>query len=291
MERRIAFLWEGVKYHYGQRWKDGLWLAMKRLEEKYRIRYFEPDDETGIYGFNPDVILFWGALSEDVKPLVTEYPFPKAICFAGGAIDKNNVDGFDLYFTESEVNEVEFKNFGKPYLRAFGVNERIYKPLNLKKKYQAMFAGTFALWKRNDLFAKSVDNGVALGLHQDHEKECYKVCEENGIEVLDELPREQVAEYINKSEYVLNTADYWGGGQRLTLEAMACNVPPIVMADSLKNCEYVKEANYGLISEPDVNSIREALTKKVKGVGRKYILSKWTSKHYADNLDKGLKLL
>ena len=92
----------------------------------------------------------------------------------------------------------------------------------------------------------------------------------------------------------VNTASLWGGGQRMTLESMACNILPIVMKDSPKNIEYVEESGFGWVVEPNADAIRNAVeklkdTKTTMGVD--YIMSKWTSKHYADNLRKGIESL
>lgn len=290
---RIAFLWDGVSTNQ-HRFSDGLYLALKRMEVDNKIGYFEPEDRKGIDEFKPDVLLYWGALCENKKELVTTYPYKKANCFAGGPIDSTNIHGFDLYFTESTVNEDEFKAFNKPYIRAFGINEKIFKPRKLKKRYTGIFLGAFAKWKRPDLFAASVgESGIAIGQHQVHEPGCYNVCKSWGVKVLEEVPRNDLVRYLNQSETAVNPADVWGGGQRMTLEAMACNVPPIVMSDSPKNMEYVKESGYGIICDPDIDQIKDAIeiAKKQKPIGRDYILSKWTSKHYADNLIKGLKQL
>ncbi len=287
---KIAFVWPGYRLHNGKRFKDGLWAALEILKQKHEVRGFEPSEEAMIHGFRPDVVLYWGALIEPTKEQVSRLPYKKAICFAGGPIEPQIADGFDLYFTESEVNERDFKKLGKPYMRAFGVNEKLYKPMSLEKKYDAIFFGTHALWKRNDLFAHAVGRrGISIGIFQDHEKECYEIPREEGCEVHDELPREEVVKFINQSHTALNTAGVWGGGQRMTLESMACDVPPIVMNDSPKNIEYVKESGVGLVVNPDVDEIRDAIS-KLRGTkgGRDYILSKFSSQHYADALEKGL---
>jgi len=291
---RIAFLWDGVKTHYGKRFEDGLYLALKRLEVNNGIGYFEPTDSYHIDLFKPDRILFWGALSEPCVERVIQYPYKKAICFAGGAIEAGNVGGWDLFFTESEINEKELKQFNQPFKRAFGINEKIFVPHKTKKKYDAIFWGAFAKWKRPELFAEAVkDNGIAIGQHQDHEKECYQVCEEMRVDVRDELPRRELVNYINQSRVAVNPSNFWGGGQRMTLEAMACDIPVVVMDDSPKNKEYVDESGFGLIVEPNCDNIKTAinLLKNKKINSRKYIESKWTSKHYADNLIKGLKAI
>jgi glycosyltransferase involved in cell wall biosynthesis len=293
---RIAFLWEGVQ-NYRFRLTDGLGEALKVLKDRgHTIGYFEPDDEIGIIGFRPDVLLNWGPLCANTTPKVISYPYKKAIAFGGGPIDKDNVHGFDLYFTESEVNELEFESFGKPWMRAFGINEKVFAPKELVKVYDAAFFGTFAKWKRPELFAKAVgEKGVAVGIHQEHEKECYEVCKAEGVTVIDEAPREALADLMNQSHTVVNPAEYWGGGQRLTLEAMSCNVPPIVMSDAPKNTEYVEESGFGLVCDPNPEAIREAI-REAKNIpptnlGRDYILSKFTIKHYADALEQGLMSL
>ncbi len=292
---RIAFLWNGITDHYGKRFTDGLYLALKRLEDRHTIGYFEPDDITRIDSFKPDVLLYWAALCENLKPLVASYKYKKAICFAGGPIDKTNVNGFDLYFTESSINEYELEQLRKPWMRAFGINERVFKPKDVQKEYDAIFWGAFAQWKRHDLFAPSVEKmGISIGQHQAHEPECYNVCKRWGVKTLEESSKKVVVDLINKSYTALNTANFFGGGQRMTLEAMACNVPPIVMIDSPKNSEYVRESGYGIICDPNVEAIREAILKAKEinnHTGREYIMSKYTSKHYADALEKGLQQL
>jgi len=176
-------------------------------------------------------------------------------------------------------------------MRAFGVNEKIFQPMNVEKKYDACFAGSFSKWKRPELIAPLGNNLIAMGQFQETERECYEVCQETGVTVKPIRDREDVAIAINQSHCVVNPADFWGGGQRLTLEAMACNIPPIVMSDSPKNCEYVEESGFGLIVNPDPNSIKEAI-KNLKSDpmtgGREYIMSKYSSKIYAEQLEKGL---
>jgi glycosyltransferase involved in cell wall biosynthesis len=290
---RIAFLWDGVTEHYGKRFTDGLYLALKHLEEKHTIGYFEPLAYDKIKEFNPDVLLYWAALCENTKPVVETYPWPKAIAFAGGPIEDSNVHGFDLYFTESAVNEYEFEQFGKPWKRAFGINEVTFQPRDVAKAFDACIWASFARWKRHSLFAATVgEKGIAIGQHQSHEPECYEICKQLGTKVVEESGKETVVDYATRSWTALNTADYWGGGQRMTLEAMAMNIPPIVMRDSTKNKEYVLESGYGFIVDPDPDSIKEAIEQAkqiTKHTGRDYVMNNFTSHHYAKALEEGLK--
>jgi len=291
---KIAFLWEGVSYRWPDRTHDGLWAAIQILQERHQILCLEPDDERAIMAFAPDAILYWAPFTARTKNLVTQYPFKKAICFAGGPIEPGNVDGFDLYFTESEINEIELALLGKPFMRAFGVNEQLYKPMEVPKRYTAAFAGSFALWKRPELFAKAVGKGgIWIGQKQPHETIAYEVCEQHGVETRDELLSEEVPPILNAANCVLNTAGEWGGGQRLTLEAMACNVPVIVMHDAPKNKEFVEESGCGLVCYASVEAIKDMLPRAMalRQDSRAYVLSKWTAKHYADKLEYGLTQL
>jgi glycosyltransferase involved in cell wall biosynthesis len=292
---RIAFLWDnGTHKIKHNQWDDGLWLALEYIKSwGHEVGYFEPRDTAKVRAFKPDVVLFWGALCEPAASIVQLLPYKKAIAFAGGAIDKDNIGNFDMYFVESEINEQELTSFNKDWMRAFGVNDQIFTPKARKKKWDAMSAAAFAAWKRPQLFAEAVrEKGVWVGQHQEHEKWCYEEPKKLGVTIKDIQSREKCAQLMNESWVVLNTSDFWGGGQRLTLEAMACDIPVIAMKDSPKNCEYIEESGVGMIVEPNPEAIKEAIHSiKFDYVpqGREYIESKWTGEHYAKALINGLK--
>lgn len=291
---KIAFIWYGVRGRVIGVWDDGLHEALRHIGKIHTVQMFEPEETEAIMAFQPDVVLYWAASTEQTMPLVTALPFKKAMLFGGGPVEPHIMDGFDMYFVESEINEKEFSELGYPWRRAFGINERLFFPdPKAKKIYNGSLIATFALWKRHHLFAEAVGaRGIAVGMMQDHEPECHMVCRQYGVQVVGESPKEYVNQVINSSHSVINTAGFWGGGQRLTLEAMACNVPPIVMDDSPKNCEYVQESGFGYIVPPNPLAIREAIdrakTEKPTG-GRAYIESKWTSQHYATALLSGIQ--
>ena len=72
---------------------------------------------------------------------------------------------------------------------------------------------------------------------------------------------------------------------------LACGIPPVVMSDSPKNREYVEESGFGVVAEPDVDSIRKAIIEAKKQDPQKgidYVTNKWTSQHYADNIMIGI---
>lgn len=285
---RIAFVWQGVSGRYGF-WKDGLYRAMKHIEEKHEVRYIEPWEEV-----RPDeIVLYWeapctysGKDGENYKR-IHNLPNRKALLFAGGPIEEKWMFNFDHVFVEGEFNAKEMEGLGIPYSIAFGVNEEIFFPEKQQKTIDGFMQATFAGWKRQGLFAEALGNkGVLCGRYQEEDQAAW-LDSERAFR-LPELPAEAVAKLINASHAVVNTSAYWGGGQRCTLEAMACNVPVIVMSDSPKNVEFVAESGAGIVCDPNPDAIRHAI-EQVKGKdmgGLQYIMSKWTSRNYADNLLK-----
>lgn len=298
---KIGFIWQGFDGRYGV-WRDGLWAAMQLIEKEHEVRYFD-FPLTGIHEFNPDAVLYWeapitiaGKDSGNYRA-VLDLPYKKYLLFAGGEIRREWVEEFELLFVESRINEEQCTAQGIPWRRAFGVNTAIMKPEKQPKRFDGFLQATFALWKRHDLFARSFgQSGVVAGRKQAHEPQCYEVCEKYGVLTLPELPAEAIASIINASWAVVNTAEYWGGGQRATLEAMACAVPVIVMKDSPKNCEYVEESHAGFIVDPDPEQIRKAIDTHFKGDtanfygmnGYNYVMDNWTEYHYKDAILEGI---
>lgn len=303
---KIAFIWQGFSGRYGQ-WQDGLYAAMKLLEKDNEVKYFDFPLK-GMTEFNPDVVLYWEApvtnkgRDADNWFSVCALPYKKALLFAGGPLKAIDVKDFDLVFVESLINEEDCEREGIPYKRAFGVNTQIMKPMNLEKKYDGILAATFASWKRHELFAEALQSkGLAVGRVQEHDLNGYNRCNQLKVNVMDEQTPEKLAKLYNQSYVAVNTAEYWGGGQRMTLEAMACGVPVIVMADSPKNVEFLKETPCGSIVEPTAEAIQEAVThwKEMDAkdrdflslTGLTYIKHKWTEKHYADALLEGIRTI
>lgn len=297
---KVAFIWQGINGRYGH-WQDGLYAAMKLIEKDHEVEYCDVDELGKLYVFQPDVVLYWEApctlKGKDAEKYraVMDLPYKKALLFAGGPVERETCRGFDLYFVESRLNEEEFEALGLPWRRAFGVNEAIFKPEPYTKLYDGVMQATFAGWKRHELFAEALgDQGLVCGRLQDHDRNGFNECVKRGVKILPEQGTPVVSMLINKSHTVVNTSEFWGGGQRCTLEAMACGVPVIVMADSPKNREYVEESGGGMVVEPKAEAIRDAIAlikqdPYIFGIkGANYIKSHWTARHYADALLAGI---
>jgi len=290
---KISFVWYGITKRKDQ-WRDGLWAAMQLLEKKYQVEYCEPTDEiTG------DVILFWEApctinSGENAKwyNRIHQMDKKKILLFAGGPIQKEWVENFDLLAVESAINAEECEKLDIPHVTAFGVNTDIFKPLKIQKKYITTSHGTCASWKRQWLICQAMgEKALVFGQEQDSDPRPFAECRTCNSIVLPEQSYAETVKLINSGYVSVNCADFWGGGQRQTLEAMACNIPVVVMSDSPKNREYVQESD-GIICEPNEVAIRNAVLEAQKRKGQRgYVMSKWTHKHYAKALDKAIQSL
>ncbi len=295
----ISFCWiNGTIPRESGQWNDGLAAAMRIVEKEHTVTYH---DQYSTTWEDSDVLILWEACCTargeyaDFYNAIRKSSKKKILLFAGGPIDYLDAVGFDLYLVESEINEREFEALDLPWMRAFGVNTQVMKPLPSEKKYQGFMQATFAEWKRHGLFASALGvGGCVAGRLQQHDRQGYFDCQDKGVTIFEEQPAERIAELINQSHVVVNTASYWGGGQRCTLEAMACAVPVVIMSDSPKNAEYVLESGAGVVCDPTPEAIREAVAtikdnyEHYASKGRPYVESKWTEQHYADQILKAL---
>jgi len=297
--KRINLIWQGISDKaVFDHWNDGLRQAMRIIERKHEVRYKEPWDDMG----DADIVLYWeapctmnGPNAQHYKKIL-EHPGKKALLFAGGPIKYEWVKDFDLVFTESEINDKEFEQIGIPFKRAFGINENIFEPVNVPKKYDAVHHGTFASWKRQWLLAEACkEKALIFGAKQETDMKPWTDSQKHGAVVMDKQDYQMTNALINSAHCVVNGADYWGGGQRTTLEGMCAGLPVICMKDSPKNREYIEECGGGLVVDPEPEKIRKAVeevkrwTEEERLRGRNYVLSKWTSKHYADALLEGIE--
>jgi glycosyltransferase involved in cell wall biosynthesis len=198
-----------------------------------------------------------------------------------------------MVFVESQINADDCERQGIRHRTAFGINDEIFFPKKLPKVFTATLQATCASWKRQGLASEALGRNIVFcGRDQKSDPQPFIDARKSSL-VLPELPMEAVATLINSSDVVLNTASYWGGGQRATLEALACNVPVICCDDSPKNMEYVIESGCGIVCKPEVESIRNAVLQAgatdfgSKGID--YIQKKWTARCYADSLLVGIK--
>jgi len=299
MKIKVDFVWFGITGRYGI-WKDGLWAAMQILEKEFDVEYKEPTAD-----IRPDaVVLLWEAPCTINHPengiwykRICDLPNKKALLFAGGPLKQEWMWQFDHVFVESAINAEECDVQGVKHSTAFGINSDIFKPMEVEKIYDVAVFGTCASWKRQGMIGKAIKNKmVVAGRGQESDPQPFIDCTESGCKMFNELQPHKLNELLAQSHCIVNGADFWGGGQRVTLEAMSAGIPVICMSDSPKNIEYVEESGFGLVCEPNEEAIKNAVNsiKEMNlqpSIGRKYVESKWTPQHYADSLSVVIKEL
>lgn len=292
---------------------DGHWEMVRLLSKEWDIEVFvcskydgifphkyfpihmvpQKDMAQRIYDSKPNAILVWADLTRPTLNQLAGGTIPVFNCFSGGETDNPITLLLQGIFVESASYLDKFKSRGINAMTAFGVNDRIFKPIKQPKVWDAVFPATFAEWKRHKLFADSVERGFCFGyMYDTHETECWQYPQKHGIMIASHLSSEAVAYILNASHSCLITSMASGGSQRTVLEAMSCNILPIVMSDSDKTREYVEDSGFGLIVEPEIEQIKEAVA-KVKTMektndGRKYIESKWTAHHFKEAIMNGI---
>lgn len=295
---KIAFVWQGISERIYGVWNDGLRAAMRIIEEKHDVTYFEPWQD--IEGF--DLIMYWespctieGPNSVHWKKVV-ENPTKKVLLFSGGPVKREWFFPFAHTFVESKINLDELQGWDLPVSTAFGINTDIFFPTNETKIYDGVHHGTCASWKRQWLLGEALGpRGLVFGRYQESDRRPFDECRERGTHVLDNQTAESAAKLLNQSKVLVQTSSFWGGGQRCTLEAMACGLPVIAMSDSPKNREYIEESFGNLVVDPEGPRIRLAVDDLIDNPrsngNHAYVMSKWTHHHYAENLLKVIETL
>lgn len=266
------------------------------FKHEYVLFQYVEDPKKLIMEEKPDAILFFGDLSRPLLGELKDCGIPIALAYSGGTFT-NYLHVPDIIFVESKVYLDRLSAMRENIVQAFGTNTSVFKPIRQPKIFDAVFPATFATWKRHNLFAEAGRDAegkwLACGWFQPREEQCWKVCQENGITMLHHQNAESMNFIYNMSRTCVITSDSSGGSQRSVLEAMAVGIPPVVMADSDKNTEYVKESGFGMIVQPNPEAIRNAVKELIanppdpqKGIN--YIKSKYSEDIYAEKVKEGI---
>lgn len=296
-------------------YEDGLMAALKELMSRgHEVKFFTcgkdqvidtplfeatvtSDMVKSVREFSPDVILHHADFTRPHAQPLRELGIPMAICFAGGEAINYNTPYFDHIFVESQVYKERLQEGGYTNVSiAFGTNTNLFKPIETQAKvFDALMPGTYAIWKRHELFAKATSDLLAVTagyMYPDSwEKECYEVCEKAGNVVLPHVSAQTLHRLYASSKCVVVPSRSDGGSQRTVLEAMAMNVP-LIVTDSDKY-DYITDEVVRV--EPVVDDLWHAIMDvDIKGTvvnTREHILANWSEFTYADSLEGGLKSL
>ena len=310
---KLVLLWDiSIPIYDLVAWQDGLYWALAELAKEHEVNIFLKSDEaSGFFRDNinfcaypddarlvnavkqiaPTHIILWGQINQPLYDKVKSIA-KVGLCFAGGAEEHELGKSYDIIFTENNFINDKFKEQGYKAKVAFGINTDIFKPYPQPKVFKALYPAVFGMWKRQDLFAQAFGkDGVCIGRYQPHEPQCLQWAQDAGCMTIPYiLPQGSIPYFMNAAECVVSTATNESGGQRTVLEAMACEVPIIVMKDNYKASEYIQDARVGMICPPNAEDILHAVASinNYDTKGRQYVLDNWTHKHYAERIEEWL---
>lgn len=264
------------------------------------MAHISPDPAKAVLEWKPDAILLFCDFSRPIAAELAGSGIPIAQCYTGGRFT-THAHVPDIVFTESKSYMEWMRGIGvKKVVQAFGTNTELFRPYpNQPKYFDALFPATFASWKRHDLFAEALGpRGVACGWWQENEMEIIHHMVGKHTGVLHHQIAESMALLYSMARSVVITSSDIGGSQRTVLEAMACNVPLIVMSDSTMTSEYVREANEagfysGQIVEPSPGPIVSTLDRMLEsnaGISeaREWVVKNYSEYVYADKVRDGI---
>lgn len=225
---------------------------------------------------------------EDQFKLNGDVPFIKNIYEEMTRKIRKNIDYSNARYANFIISNSKFTsdNIKKVYFRdSFvcypGIDERVFKPLRLKKEYDILFIGEKNKFDGYDIFKKSIEMFA--------KKPIIKIISrKSGKFSLSD--KELVNEY-NKSKLTvaINHNEPFGF---IPLESMSCSVP-VIAAREGGFLETVIDKKTGLLVERNPDDIYNALYNLLKNDtlregfsinSRKYILSTWTWEKRIKNL-------
>jgi len=268
-------------------WKDGLWAALKILEEDFNFpinlrsfgsRYLNINKSENSWKkhllFEPvDFVLGWGGFGSSVDNFIQtrkelNLPEKYGLCLGGYGFPARGIEKYDVIFYETEWSKKWIKdNSDSPELprliHAFGINANIYTDTHAPKIWDYVTVGAFSSWKRQEKLLNKLGYKMAVGeIQKENMSESMGIISQlmmEGVVISDMTSPESLAKIYNASFNAYIPATTFGGGERAVLEARACGTHVEVELDNPK--------------------LQELLTCPV-----------WDHHYYAEQLKKGIML-
>lgn len=257
-------------------WRDGLWAALKLLENDFDIvrynLYGQKNTYTNITHI-ADFVLGWGGFNSSVDNVVSQWNMvPRALCLGGYGFPARGIENYDVVFYETEWSKKWIHdNSDSPIIprliHAFGINADIfwknsgYDYLKDKEIWDYVSVGAFSSWKRQEKIINKKGSRLVVGEIQignlDESMDIVHSLLLSGVMVSPETPPETLVKIYCSAKKVYIPATTLGGGERAVLEARACGCDVEVELDNPK--------------------LQELLISPV-----------WDQKYYADQLKKGI---
>lgn len=280
---KLLFVYD---HKYPDKWRDGLWAALKLLEQDFDITWLnlqESKDAGKKHSWYSNEFVFvlgWGAFNSPVEYFLRSSEIKKkGLCLAGYAVPSPDVVfDYDVLFYETEWSKKWLETTGiigqfpqkTKFIHAFGINSKIYN-LGKHLNYGAYFdeilwdylsVGSFSNWKRQRLILNKRGDRMVIGeIQKENYAESFDIIMDlliGGVAVSDMVDPETLASFYRVTSTVYIPAELIGGGERAVLEARACGVLEVEV-------------------EEDNPKLQELLTSPI-----------WNEKYYAEQLKKGM---
>lgn len=263
MKPKLLFVYDHKNPEY---WLDGLWAALKELENDFVIQKYNLGNESPPeHLISPDFILGWGAFNSSVDIFLQKRKQKKGLCIAGNTFPPIGANNYDVLFYETKWYRPQI-NFHKNIVQAFGVNIDIYfKPdISCPVVWDYIGVGALAYWKRWEKMKDKKGTRLVIGEYQvDNEHESLAIVSDllkHEIMISPLLSPFDLANIYNWSRTLYIPADINGGGERAILEARACGLEVEIEDDNPKLLEvknwdpipdhhfYAKQLKKGILS-------------------------------------------
>lgn len=184
-----------------------------------------------------------------------------------------NIRGLTAVFCESQPVYDEVRRQGIRAVRAFGTDTDFFTPdPSVKKDIGFFYPATFSPWKRQSAISHLGRDLLCVGTVQPDGVLELEACNKSGVKVeVGYFPVETIREYYRRASAVTIPAIH--GSERTVLETMSMDILPRVNAQNDKAYSYIREYLDSGIKSP-----------------REFVLSRYSHRHYADAIRKGLGL-
>lgn len=273
---KIAFVWyfdkASVVY---PNWRDGLRAAIEEIAKKHTVQWYF--DKQVPAQFDPyDAIIFWDDSNSGFFSQLGKYRCKKALCLTTMPQNFDNLKLLDAVYCESTPVYEAVKASGVWAIKAFGTDTNFFTPGKVDKDIEYFYPATFSPWKLQRDIAHLGKDLWCVGTVQPDGVADLEACMKNNVHVeIGYFPAEKIKNYYQRAKKVIIPAVH--GSERTVLEAMSCNVFPIVTnGDNVKAQSIIEE----YVAEKGSNKLTP----------REFVLRHYSPDIYAFNILKGIGL-
>lgn len=253
-------------------WRDGLRAAIEEIAKMNEVVWFfdkkVPDPKE-----HWDGLVFWDDSNSTFFDQLDNYTCPKGLCLTTDPQNFDNLRKVNAVYCESTPVYNEVRAQGIRAIKAFGTDTDFYTPDDtVEKDIEYFYPATFSPWKLQRDIAHLGKDLLCVGTLQPDGIYDLTQCRKNGVRVEEGyFPVEKIRDYYRRSQHVIIPAVH--GSERTILEAMACNILPLVTNPlNIKARSYIEEYQLSGCNTP-----------------REFVEKYYNHRDYAKNILKGLQ--